>query len=199
MGQPVRLERVRRKLADLAARDDGSFHQGELSYDAEPPLTEAELAAIEADLGFRFPTELRAFLHEVHGGGPGLLAARAYEEFAIDAVPGADFPLLEADTGEKLSLILQAEEHILGLENGRQRYIDEVSALSQAFAIAVPHEQAMEVRDEVGFLQAVKARLVKFDSPTNSRSARPRSRSGNRAGPSDPIRRAPSSRNGRSA
>ena len=77
----------------------------------------------------------------------------------------------EADTGEKLSLILQAEEHILGLENGRKRYIDEVSALSQAFAIAVPHEQAMGVRDEVGFFQAVKARLVKFDSPTNSRSS----------------------------
>jgi type I restriction enzyme R subunit len=77
----------------------------------------------------------------------------------------------EADTGEKLSLILQAEEHILGLENGRKRYIDEVSALSQAFAIAVPHEQAMGVRDEVGFFQAVKARLVKFDSPTNGRSS----------------------------
>ncbi|MCA3241311.1 MAG: type I restriction endonuclease subunit R [Rubrivivax sp.] len=77
----------------------------------------------------------------------------------------------EADTGEKLSLILQAEEHILGLENGRKRYIDEVSVLSQVFAIAVPHEQAMGVRDEVGFFQAVKARLVKFDSPANGRSS----------------------------
>lgn len=77
----------------------------------------------------------------------------------------------EADTGEKLSLILQAEEHILGLEDGRKRYIDEVGALSKAFAIAVPHEQAMGVRDEVGFFQAVKARLVKFDSPASGRSS----------------------------
>jgi type I restriction enzyme R subunit len=63
-----------------------------------------------------------------------------------------------------------AEEHILGLEDGRKRYINEVTALSQAFAIAVPHEQAMDVKDEVGFFQAVKARLVKFDSTGEGRS-----------------------------
>ena len=32
----------------------------------------------------------------------------------------------------------------------------EVNALSQAFAIAIPHEQAMDAKDEVGFFQAVK-------------------------------------------
>ena len=68
-----------------------------------------------------------------------------------------------ADTGKKLSLILAAEEHILGLENGKRRYINEVTALSQAFSIAIPHEQAMDVKDEVSFFQAVKARLAKFD------------------------------------
>lgn len=70
-----------------------------------------------------------------------------------------------ADTSQKLSLILAAEEHILGLDNGKKRYVDEVTALSRAFAIAIPHEQAMDVKDEVAFFQAVKARLVKFESP----------------------------------
>ena len=69
-----------------------------------------------------------------------------------------------ADTGRKLSIILEAEEHILGLDNGKKRYIDEVMTLSKAFSIAVPHEQAMDVKDEVSFFQAVKARLAKFDS-----------------------------------
>jgi len=68
-----------------------------------------------------------------------------------------------SDTRAKLSLILAAEEHILGLENGRKRYINEVTSLSQAFAIAIPHEQAMDVKDEVAFFQAVKARLAKFE------------------------------------
>jgi type I restriction enzyme, R subunit len=76
----------------------------------------------------------------------------AYEEYFGD------------DTGKKLSLILAAEEHILGIDNGRKRFIDEVTALSQAFSISIPHDQAMDVKDEVAFFQAVKARLVKFDS-----------------------------------
>ncbi len=69
-----------------------------------------------------------------------------------------------ADTRQKLSLILAAEEHILGLDNGKKRFIDEVTALSKAFALAVPHKQAMNAKDEVGFFQAVKSRLVKFDN-----------------------------------
>ena len=75
----------------------------------------------------------------------------AYEEY------------FEAETGKKLSLILAAEEHILGLENGKKRFINEVTALSRAFSIAIPHEQAMDVKDEVSFFQAVKFRLSKFD------------------------------------
>ena len=69
-----------------------------------------------------------------------------------------------ADTSMKLSIILAAEEHILGLENGKKRYLDEVTALSRAFSIAIPHEQAMDVKDEISLYQAIKARLVKFDS-----------------------------------
>ncbi|WP_036242587.1 type I restriction endonuclease subunit R [Methylobacter luteus] len=68
-----------------------------------------------------------------------------------------------ADTSQKLSLILAAEEHILGLDDGKKRYINEVTALSQAFAIAIPHEKAMDAKDEVAFFQAVRARLAKFD------------------------------------
>lgn len=76
----------------------------------------------------------------------------------------------DAETGKKLSIILAAEEHILGLDNGKRRYINEVTVLSRAFAIAVPHEQAMDVKDEVAFFQAVKARLAKFDSTGSGRT-----------------------------
>jgi type I restriction enzyme, R subunit len=69
-----------------------------------------------------------------------------------------------ADTGQKLACVLAAEDHILGLDNGKKRYIEQVTALSKAFAIAIPHEQAMAVKDEVAFFQAIKARLAKFES-----------------------------------
>ena len=83
------------------------------------------------------------------------------------------FPYREyfkADTSTRLSIILSAEEYILGLENGRKRYIDEVASLSKAFAIAIPHDDAMAVKEEVGFHQAVKARLLKFDSTGRGRT-----------------------------
>jgi type I restriction enzyme R subunit len=76
----------------------------------------------------------------------------------------------EADTSRKLSLILAAEEHVLSLDDGKKRYINEVTALSLVFAIAIPHEQAMDVKDEVAFFQAVKARLAKFDSTGGGRT-----------------------------
>lgn len=77
-------------------------------------------------------------------------------------------PYFTADVSQKLSLILQAEDFILGLDEGKKRFVNEVNALSKAFAIAIPHEKAMKVKEEVAFFQAIKARLCKFDvSPSH--------------------------------
>lgn len=67
-----------------------------------------------------------------------------------------------ATTSGKLSWILKTEDFVLGLEDGKKRFVNEVTALGKAFAIAIPNEQAMDVKDEVAFFQAVKARLCKF-------------------------------------
>ena len=75
-----------------------------------------------------------------------------------------------ANISEKLSVILKAEDYILGLEEGKKRFVNQVYALSKAFVIAIPHKKAMEVKDEVAFFQAVKARLCKFQSPNNGRT-----------------------------
>ena len=71
---------------------------------------------------------------------------------------------------EKLSIILQAEEHILGLQEGKNRFIREVSLLNQAFALSMPNETAMKIKEEVAFFQAVKARLIKFEAPGKGKS-----------------------------
>ncbi|MBK2256667.1 type I restriction endonuclease subunit R [Francisella philomiragia] len=70
----------------------------------------------------------------------------------------------DADTRQKLAIILEAEDFILGLENGKKRFVNEVIALSKAFAIAMPHDEAVDAKDEIAFFQAIKARLAKFDS-----------------------------------
>lgn len=87
--------------------------------------------------------------------------------------PGTGFNykrFFSASPKEKLSIILQAEEHILGLADGKNRFINEVTLLSKAFALSIPHEKALAVKDEVAFFQAVKARLVKFISDGTGRS-----------------------------
>ena len=62
---------------------------------------------------------------------------------------------------EKLGLLPAAQEHILAQEDGKERCLNAVRELSQAFALAVPHEETTRIRDDVGFLQAVRAALSK--------------------------------------
>jgi type I restriction enzyme R subunit len=74
-------------------------------------------------------------------------------------------------TREKLTVILEAQEFILGLPEGKNRFIKHVTLLSQAFAISIPNLKAMDIKDEVAFFQAIKARLTKFESTGSSRSS----------------------------
>ena len=69
---------------------------------------------------------------------------------------------------KKLSIILQAEEHILGLQEGKERFIREVTLLSQALSLCITKEEVQPHLPEVAFFQAVKARLAKFDTPTTA-------------------------------
>lgn len=68
-----------------------------------------------------------------------------------------------AGTSERLSIILQAEEFILSQEQAKERFIKESTALSRLFALAVPHEDALALSDEIAFFQSVRARLLKFE------------------------------------
>jgi len=119
-----------------------------------------------------------AFYSDAGGKGDPAVAqeqavSRMLEKIEVVSNMYHGFPYedyFDADTSKKLSMILAAEDHILGLEDGKKRYIDEVTALSLAFAIAIPDEQAMDAKDEISFFQAVKARLVKFDATSSGKT-----------------------------
>ena len=61
----------------------------------------------------------------------------------------------------RLSLLPAAQEHVLQQEDGKNRLLKAVAELSKAFALAVPHEQALAIQDDVGFFQAVRSVLAK--------------------------------------
>lgn len=62
---------------------------------------------------------------------------------------------------QRLTLLPAAQEHILFQEDGKNRLLTAVTDLSKAFALAVPHEEALAIRDDVAFFQAVRAVLAK--------------------------------------
>ena len=62
---------------------------------------------------------------------------------------------------ERVGLLPGAQEHILAQEDGKERCLRAVRELSQAFALAVPHDEAIRIRDDVAFFQAVRSVLAK--------------------------------------
>ncbi len=71
-----------------------------------------------------------------------------------------------AETRQQLQTILDAQEHILGIEDGEKRLKQHVVELSKAFALAIPHPDALVLREQVAFFQAIKARLDKLSVTT---------------------------------
>ena len=62
---------------------------------------------------------------------------------------------------ERLSILPAAQEHILAQKDGKERFVQVVRDLSRFFALAVPHDDALRIRDDVAFFQAVSAVLNK--------------------------------------
>jgi type I restriction enzyme R subunit len=62
---------------------------------------------------------------------------------------------------EKMSIMIGAMEHVLKQEKGKERYLEQVGLLSRAFALSIPHEDAIAMRDDIGFFQGVRAAIVK--------------------------------------
>ncbi len=84
-------------------------------------------------------------------------------EILLDIFADFDFErYFTADTSLQLQIILDAQEYILGLDEGEKRLKQHVLELTRAFALSVPHIDALAIREHVAFFQAVKARLGKL-------------------------------------
>lgn len=113
----------------------------------------------------------RALADYTEAGGRGKAAVNQEEavavmlekfEVVVSLFHGFDYlSILKAEPAKRIAGIAAAMEHILQLDDGKKRYLAEVTALSKAFALAVPHEEALKIRDEVGFFQEVRAGLAK--------------------------------------
>jgi type I restriction enzyme R subunit len=113
----------------------------------------------------------RALANYTASGGKGKATLDQNEAVAVllekyevicDLFHGFDYaPIVKSSAGERMTGIAQAMEFVLALEDGKKRYLQAVTALSKAFALAVPHEEALAIRDDVGLFQEIRASLVK--------------------------------------
>lgn len=83
-------------------------------------------------------------------------------EVCTDLFHGFDYSKFKTGTpSERTAVIPSAIEHVLQQEDGKERFMKTVTQLSKAFALSVPHERALAIRDDVGFFQTVRAALAK--------------------------------------
>jgi type I restriction enzyme R subunit len=70
---------------------------------------------------------------------------------------------------ERLALIPAGQEHILEQEDGKRRWVQVVTELSRAFALCAASDEAVAIRDDVSYFQALQAALNK-QSGTNRKT-----------------------------
>ena len=128
-------------------------------------------------IGYHLKQALTNYTESGGKGKPSLNKAEAIaimlekHEICCGLFQGFDWSSwIDGNAEERLRLLPAAQEHILGLEDGKTRLLKEVAALSKAFSLVVPHESAIKIRDDVAFFQAVRGVLAKLTAREESQS-----------------------------
>lgn len=99
-----------------------------------------------------------------------------FYEIVVDLFGSFDYKkYFQLDPRDKLNFILDASNYILGLKDedgvtGKKRFTYNVTRLSQAFGLVGTTPEAKDVRDDLAFFQAIKARFAKFDESSKKKS-----------------------------
>jgi type I restriction enzyme, R subunit len=107
---------------------------------------------------------LKTYTESRGKGRPTLDAAEAlaklkeFVEVARGILHGFDFQTYRTDA---IKLLLPAANFVLGLENGRKRWFDTVLAITKAISLCGTLDEAMALREEIAFFQAIKSVIAK--------------------------------------
>ena len=79
---------------------------------------------------------------------------------------GLDFRDWERRSAEDKLYLLKKGMELINKDGGTKKgFLDQCNALSKAFALVVPREEAMAIRSDVAFFQAVRSNVVKYTPP----------------------------------
>jgi type I restriction enzyme R subunit len=101
-------------------------------------------------------------------GSPSIDTAQAIAvmqekyEVACGIMHGFDWSKWVTGTSvERLTLIPAGQEHVLQQDDGKMRFVQVITDLSCAFALCAATDEAVALRDDISFFQAIKAQLAK--------------------------------------
>jgi type I restriction enzyme R subunit len=80
---------------------------------------------------------------------------------------GCDYSAYETDA---LALLVPVANHLLGLKDGKQRFLDVMTAVSKAFSLCGTLDEAVALRKEIAFFAAIKAAITKFTTVDKKRT-----------------------------
>ena len=108
---------------------------------------------------------LKTYTDSKGKGAPTLNTSEAYAILLekMDVVRGLlhDFDYSAYET-QALQLLPGAMNHLLGLENGKKRFLDTMAAIGKAYTLCGTMAEANSLKKEIAFLSAVKAAISKF-------------------------------------
>ncbi|SFO83205.1 type I restriction enzyme, R subunit [Pseudomonas sp. NFACC24-1] len=80
---------------------------------------------------------------------------------------GFDYSAFET---HPLELLVPVANHILGLKDGKTRFLDTILAVTKAFSLCGTLDEAAPLRKEIAFFSAIKAAITKFTTVDKKRS-----------------------------
>src|SRR5690606_34625258 len=75
--------------------------------------------------------------------------------------PGFDYSGFETAPNK---LLIPTANYVLGLDDGKKRFLDTVLAMSKAYSLCSTLDEAKSLHKEIAFLSAVKTAITKFTS-----------------------------------
>jgi len=123
--------------------------------------------ASELKAALKLYTESQGKGDPAHNAAEALAVLLEKLDIVRGLMHGFDYGAFETDA---LKLLVPAVNHVLGLKDGKQRFLDAMLAVTKAFSLCSTLDEAMALRTEIAFFSAIKAAIVKFTSVDRKRS-----------------------------
>lgn len=124
-------------------------------------------------IGNELKQALKTYTDSKGKGTPTLLAEEAFslllEKLEVVRAMYHDFDYSDYEANA-IKLLPMAANHVLGLNDGKKRFLDNMAAITKAFSLCSTLDEAAPLRKEIAFFSAIKAAIIKHTTIDKKRT-----------------------------